>query len=155
VLTLMAIVLLTVGPPTSPCVVSGVVDGDTFHCRGGPKVRLIGIDAPERDQGAIGREAADALERWLPPGQVVKLERDVEGSDRYGRTLAYVWVADTLVNEAMVRDGWAVLYTVPPNVAHVERLVAAEHAARQSRRGLWASNGFACRPSAFRRKACR
>lgn len=137
----------------SSCVVSQVVDGDTFHCRDGRKVRLIGIDSPERRQ-SFGSVASHALLKMLPSGTVVRLERDVAPTDRYGRVLAHVWVGATLVNEAMVRDGWAVLYTVPPNVKYVDRLGRAQKEARARGTGLWAQRGFDCLPSDFRRRRC-
>ena len=57
--------------------------------------------------------------------------------DRYGRTLAYVWVNDRLFNERLVRAGFATVSTFPPNVRYVERFVAAERSARNHDRGLW------------------
>ena len=136
------------------CRVERVTDGDTFHCRDGRKVRLIGIDTPELAQGAPGREARDALRRLLPRGHVVRLELDVGARDRYGRILAYVWSGRRLVNEAMLRDGWAVLYTVPPNVKYVRRLERAQREARAARAGLWAGQAFQCTPADFRRGRC-
>jgi micrococcal nuclease len=90
----------------------------------------------------------------LPVGSRVRLEHDVGLSDRYGRVLAYAWTGSTLVNEAMVRDGWAVLYTVPPNVKYEERFRRAQNEARTRGAGLWAQKGFSCLPKDFRRKAC-
>ena len=52
----------------------------------------------------------------------MRLERDVAPRDRYGRELAHVWSGPRLVNEALVLEGWAMLYTVPPNVKYAERL---------------------------------
>lgn len=138
----------------SPCVVERVVDGDTFDCVGGPRVRPIGFDAPERGQGEAYRQATTAFERWVAPGDTVQLELDVRPRDRYGRQLAWVWRADTLVNEQMLAGGWAMLYTLPPNVRYVERLRDAERAARESRAGFWDGSVFECPPSAFRRGAC-
>lgn len=136
------------------CVVRQVVDGDTFHCGDGRKVRLIGIDSPEREQGPFGSRAQQALRRMLPTGSQVQLEHDITLTDRYGRLLAYVWVGATLVNEAMVRDGWAVLYTVSPNVKYAERFRRAQNEARAGGAGLWAQDGFACLPKDFRKRAC-
>ena len=136
-----------------PCVVERVTDGDTLRCTDGRRVRLIGIDAPEREQGGYA-QSRDALLRLAPPGSTVRLEHDVTPHDRYGRTLAYVWVGDTLVNESMVREGWAFLYTVPPNVRHEERLREAQRAARDAGAGLWEGDGAACLPSDFRRGNC-
>lgn len=141
-------------PQQAGCVVGRVVDGDTFYCRDGEKVRLIGVDSPERQQRPFGDQARRALLKLLPPGTTVVLQRDVAPTDRYGRVLAYVWMGSTLVNEAMVQDGWAVLYTVPPNVKYAERLERAQKEARAGGRGLWTQRGFDCLPSDFRRKRC-
>jgi micrococcal nuclease len=138
----------------SRCIVSRVVDGDTFRCSDGRRVRLIGIDSPESPQGPYGTKAAGALRVMLPSGTPVRLEHDVTPTDRYGRLLVYAWIGPTLVNEAMVQDGWAVLYTRPPNVKYAERLWRAQNEARTRSAGLWSENGFACLPSDFRRRAC-
>jgi micrococcal nuclease len=136
------------------CIVGRVADGDTFRCVDGRRVRLIGIDSPESQQQPYGARARSALLEMLPPGAAVRLETDVGPMDRYGRLLAYVWAGPTLVNEAMVRDGWAVLYTVPPNVKYVERLIRAQNEARALGAGLWSQSGFECLPNDFRRKRC-
>lgn len=142
------------GQQREPCVVERVVDGDTFVCAGGPRVRPIGFDAPERGQGEAYRQATAAFERWVAAGDTVDLELDVQPVDRYGRALAWVWRADTLVNERMLAEGWAMLYTLPPNVRYVERLRDAERAAREARAGFWEGSVFECAPSAFRRGVC-
>lgn len=139
----------------SPCVVERIADGDTFTCRDGRRVRLIGIDTPELRQGESGLRAREALSRLAPPGSAVRLERDVATRDRYGRELAHVWHGARLVSEALVLEGWAMLYTVPPNVKYAERLERAQKKARAAGAGLWASGGFACEPVAYRRGDCR
>lgn len=140
--------------PDTSCIVGHIVDGDTFRCGDGRKVRLIGIDSPERRQSPFGDTARDALLAMLRPGAAVRLEHDVTAADRYGRLLAYAWTGATLVNEAMLRDGWAVLYTVPPNVKYVGRLDRAQKEARARGAGLWAQDGFACLPRDYRRGGC-
>jgi micrococcal nuclease len=82
------------------------------------------------------------------------LEQDVGRRDRYGRALAYAWRNDSLVNETLVRQGWAFLLTVPPNVKHVQRLERAQEAARAARAGLWREPGLACAPQQWRAKRC-
>jgi micrococcal nuclease len=141
-------------PEQASCLVGRVADGDTFRCVDGRRVRLIGIDSPESQQQPYGDRAREALLALLPAGLAVRLESDVAPTDRYGRVLAYVWVGPTLVNEAMVRDGWAVLYTVPPNVKYAERLTRAQNEARTLGTGLWSQHGFECLPGDFRRKRC-
>lgn len=154
-LTLALVVGLPGSAPGAGCEVGRIVDGDTFHCRDGRKVRLIGIDSPEIPQGRPGRDAREVLRRLIPEGTTVRLEGDAALRDRWGRTLAYAWAGNRLVNEAMVLAGWAVRYTVPPNVKYDRRLERAQNEARARRAGLWASGGFECRPADYRRRACR
>lgn len=115
---------------------------------------MIGIDSPELQQRPFGPQARQALLALLPLGKTVRLETDASQIDRYGRELAYVWTGATLVNEAMVRDGWAVIYTVPPNVKYAERLAQAQKEARTRGAGLWSERGFDCLPSDFRQRRC-
>ena len=135
-----------VAPPSNATTVA-VIDGDTVLVRIGAtleKVRLIGIDTPETKRHdmpvqCFGPEAAAFTAQLLPPGTPLTLERDVVGRDDYARVLAYVYrtVDQVLVNRELVRQGFARLLTIPPNVAHVDDLVAAAHEAQAARRGLW------------------
>ena len=109
-------------------------------------MRLIGIDTPETNDPreatqCFAREAAAYLAELLPLGTEVRLEYDAERLDQYDRTLAYIYRArdDLFVNAEMVRQGYALAYTVPPNVAHVEEFAALQREAREAGRGLWAS----------------
>jgi micrococcal nuclease len=135
-------------------VVARISDGDTFRCGDGRKIRLIGIDTPEERQRPYGKQARAALIRIAPPGTTLKLEGDVAAVDRYGRVLAYAWIQSVLVNEALIQDGWAVQYTVPPNVKYADRLGRAQKEARARGRGLWSGRAFDCAPADFRRGKC-
>jgi micrococcal nuclease len=92
-----------------------VIDGDTIVVHIGERdenTRLLGIDTPETHKPntpveCFGPEASDRMAALLPPGTVVRLVRDVEARDRYGRLLAYVYrdgdglfVDRTMVDEA-------------------------------------------------------
>ena len=128
-----------------------VVDGDTIELRDGRLVRYIGIDTPEVRRRVAGRWtedpepfglAAAAANRALVDGRTVRLEYDIQRTDRYGRLLAYVYVrladgAEVMVNERLVAEGIAQPMTIPPNVRHAERLRALADEARRGRRGLW------------------
>ena len=142
------------GQQTSDCVVARISDGDSLRCRDGRRIRLIGIDAPEQQQRPYAAEAQAALLRMAPPGTALKLETDAAPTDRYGRVLAYAWRESVLVNEALVRAGWAVQYTVPPNVKYADRLGRAQKEARAQGRGLWSGRAFECAPVDFRRGSC-
>lgn len=139
---------------TFPCTVTRIIDGDTIECSGAGRIRLIGIDTPELNQRPFGIRASSALAALIALGAEVQLEQDVEARDRYGRLLAYVWSDGTLVNWRMIREGWAVLLTYPPNVQYVDWFTDAQRRAREEGRGLWAVAGFDCLPVDRRRGRC-
>lgn len=140
--------------PTEPCIVTRIVDGDTIHCSGLGSVRFIGMDTPERNQGPAYADATRALGALFAVGDTIQIEPDVEPQDRYQRALRHIWRRGELVNWWMVRDGWAVLLTIPPNVQYAESLVEAQRLARTERRGLWAGSVFDCIPSDHRAGRC-
>ena len=124
--------------------VVAVIDGDTLDLVSDgnkTRVRLIGIDTPEKDSHLYA-EAKKKLSE-LVSDRDVALEFDVEKTDKYERQLAYIWTpsdgsfGDILVNKEMVRTGYASVYTVPPNVNHAKELVAAQKLARNEKAGLW------------------
>lgn len=128
--------------------VSKVVDGDTFWVddgsEKGKKVRLIGVDAPEtrsssrKEVGYFGNESKVYLKSLLE-GKQVRLDYDVDQTDRYGRTLAYVYLRDgTFINAELIKNGFAIVLTVSPNVRFADEFVALQREARDAQRGLWA-----------------
>lgn len=142
-------------PTRVACTVKTVSDGDTFRCANGDRVRLLLVDAPERDQEPFGRQARSALLALAPIGSVVFLEYDIQPRDQFRRTLAYVFDAQgVMINDAIVRAGWAEVLVYPPNVRYVERIRAARDEARTAKRGLWATNGFECAPRDHRAGRC-
>ena len=137
------------------CIVAHVLDGETLDCRGGPRIRLIGIDAPEMDQAPFGAAARAALASLARPGAHLRAVIGVERLDRHGRTLAYLYAADgTFINVAMARNGYAVELPIRPNVRHAAAIRTAVAAARGSGAGLWRIDGFACLPARHRRRLC-
>jgi micrococcal nuclease len=125
---------------TSDVAVVRIVDGDTIVVAiGGPRgtrVRLIGIDTPERNECFFA--VATERMRALVEGRRVRLVRDVSETDRYGRLLRYVFVGSTFVNAVMVSGGYANAATFPPDVAYASEFRALERVARLAKRGLWA-----------------
>jgi micrococcal nuclease len=124
-------------------------DGDTIRVDVGGQVetlRPILIDTPEthgpnNPPECYGAEATAFLERLLPRGSALYLETDVSERDRFGRLLRYVWLDRDdevyLVNEAMVRAGYAAQSTFPPDVKYEERIQEAARFAREHGYGLW------------------
>jgi micrococcal nuclease len=132
-------------------VVTHPVDGDTVDVAiggGEERVRLIGIDTPEsvaedRPVECFGPEAKARLAELLPEGTEVRLERDVEARDRFGRLLAYVFRAeDELhVNLVLVEEGFAEARRFEPNTTRQAELDRAEDEAKAAQRGLWPACG--------------
>lgn len=124
-----------------------VIDGDTIDVTingTDERVRLIGIDTPETKKPdtpvqCYGHEATMYTESLLSRGTPLYIERDVVARDDYGRLLGYVYRSDDalFVNEAIIRQGYARLLTIPPNVAHESDFVAANKQARMEDLGLW------------------
>lgn len=131
------------------CTVQSVYDGDTLTARcpdGEVKVRMFGIDAPEMKQEPWGANSRDALRSLLPRRDSVQLR--VQDRDRYGRTVAQVFVGERDVGLEMVRQGRAVMYE-QYNDSPAYRQAQAE--ARQARRGIWEKPGGQQDPATWRR----
>lgn len=121
--------------------VTRVVDGDTVVLETGETVRLIGVDAPESVKPdsrveCFGKEASTWLRTTLE-GKVVSLERDTHDRDRYQRLLRYVVLDTVLINELLVREGYARAVRYPPDTRHAERFERAEQQARAEGIGIW------------------
>lgn len=127
--------------------VSRVIDGDTIELTDRRKVRYIGIDTPEsvdprQPVACFGKEATEKNREFVL-GKEIEMEKDVSETDRFGRLLRYVYVkigeTEMMVNEGLVREGYAHAASYPPDVKHQEKLRAAEVEAREVERGLWQS----------------
>ena len=121
--------------------VVGVTDGDTITVLDASnvqyKVRLAGIDAPERTQ-PFGQRAKERLAELLA-GKAIEVE--TEKMDRYGRTVGKVHADGRDANLAMVVSGFAWHYKkYQEEQTPSDRMLydSAEQDARAARRGLWA-----------------
>lgn len=122
--------------------VTRVIDGDTIEVFGSKRVRYIGIDTPEtvdprRPVECFGRKAKEVNTR-LVEGKTVRLEKDISQSDKYGRLLRYVWVDGKMINDILIRLGFAYATTYPPDVKYQELFREAQREAQENKRGLWA-----------------
>jgi len=134
-----------------------VIDGDSIIVSmsgRAEEIRLIGIDAPEMGQRPWGRKARGHLkEILLRSSDRVSVFCDVQKRDKYGRLLAYVRTADGgLANIEMLKDGYAILFTLPPNVRYVDEFRAAQESARERRVGIWGKWGLREAPYHYRRQ---
>ena len=115
--------------------VTKIIDGDTIVIEGEVRVRLIGIDAPEKND-CLEKESTNALQSLIE-GKTVRMEKDVSETDRYGRLLRYLWIGEELINETMVRNGFAYAKDYPPDTKYKDRLKAAQEEAQNNGRQLW------------------
>lgn len=107
------------------------------------RVRLLRIDTPElaregRPAECLADQAAAHLESLAPVSAELTLAYDVVRRDRFGRELAHAWLPDgTWLNGRMLEDGFAMMMTLPPNVAFTRESQMAQQRARTAERGLW------------------
>jgi endonuclease YncB( thermonuclease family) len=114
-----------------------ITDGDTFVTDAGEKVRLIGIDCPER--GRWYADDATALLDSLLSGKDLRFEYGDKRTDLYGRTLAYVFVDDTLlVNLELIKHGAATAFLKYPHERE-GAFLEAELVVRRAGIGMWGS----------------
>jgi micrococcal nuclease len=136
-----------------------VVDGDTLRIsyKGREEsLRLIGIDTPESRVNprakresqrtgedlktiiTMGKEATEYVKGLVKQGEQIRVEFDVQARDKYRRLLCYVYLSNgKMLNEEIVKAGYANLLTIPPNVKYQDRFLKAYREAREDRRGLW------------------
>ena len=121
--------------------VERIIDGDTIVLDGEERIRLIGVDTPEtvhptKPVEYFGKEAS-AFTKKIVHGKEVRLEYDEDTKDRYGRTLAYVYLKDgTFLNAEIVKQGFGFAYTRFP-FRYMEEFRKYEREARETGRGLW------------------
>lgn len=139
---LLGLLLCVTGLGGDPKKVRHVYDGDTICLENGWKVRYIGIDTPEIDpethEGEYLAHKARAFNKDLLEGGSIRLERDIIGKDRYGRALAYIFLKDgRMMNALMVEKGLAHVMTHPPNTKYRARLLNCQRRAMQRGVGIW------------------
>jgi micrococcal nuclease len=121
--------------------VARVGDGDSLDLRGGQRVRLVQIDAPELGEGeCYAHEARRELEALARPGERIEIESDaaLDDVDRYGRLLRYVHAGAVNVTVELVRRGAATPYFRRGGEGvYADELLDAVEGARRARRGMW------------------
>ena len=127
--------------------IAHVIDGDTvdIDINGRTeRVRLIGVDTPETKHPTkpiecFGPEASAYLTQLLPKGISVRIERDVEARDRYGRMLLYLYLGSNnlFINLDLVARGYGTPMSIEPNTFHRNDFVRAAAQAEAADVGLW------------------
>jgi len=136
--------------------VKRVIDGDTFELENGDRVRMLGIDTPEKFQSSkldsdadrtgrdkktiqkLGELSSEYTKKLIGGKKVVLVpESNYEDKDKYGRLLRYVYLEDgTFVNKKIIEDGYANVYRRFP-LSKTGEFEQAEKDARENNRGLW------------------
>ncbi|MGD9950645.1 MAG: thermonuclease family protein, partial [Desulfobulbus sp.] len=116
--------------------VLSISDGDTIivlHEGKREKIRLYGIDCPEKDQ--VGGEEARKLTLALISGR--RIEVEAKGKDRYGRTVGLVKIDSTSLNESLILNGYAWVYWQYCDEKFCSTWLQLEGEARKQKKGMW------------------
>ena len=127
-----------------------VIDGDTIVIEGGEKIRLIGVDTPElhhpKKPVQYYAKEAKKFTKSLVEEKDVQLEYDRQRKDKYGRTLAYVYLKDrTFLNIEIIKQGYGFAYTKFP-FKYLIKFKEYEKEAREQKKGLWGKKGKRIKP---------
>ena len=113
--------------------VSYIYDGDTFITNNNQKIRLSGIDCPEKGQPYY-EEAKEKLEELMPIMSAMQIESI--SMDKYGRILANVYYQDKWINYELVKAGLALVFDVTNNPI----LTEAQNIAQENKLNFWSQN---------------
>ena len=137
-----AILFLSLSPGVTHYSVEYVYDGDTILLNTGDKVRYLGIDTPEIDRkGGKSEFMASAARKFnlkLVKRARIRLEFDKEKKDHYGRQLAYIFLANgDMVNALLVRNGFAHVMFNQLNLKYKDLLLKSQQKAMEEKLGIW------------------
>lgn len=130
---------------TEPQLVVEAIDGDTIKIKDNIRVRLIGIDSPEK--GECYYEEARAFAKELLDDEYVELRKDVSDKDKYDRLLRHVILIKSeedniIVADHIVRNGYARAVSSPPDNIYRDLLSSAQEEAKREERGIWKECSF-------------
>ncbi len=131
--------------------VAKVLDGDTIVLKGGERVRLLGINAPEIEgRHRDGEPGGMAAKEWLQEklqGRNVYLEYDWQKQDHYERLLAHLYLLNgEHLNLTLVEKGLAMVNLLPPNLRHADAMIRAQQRAERQKLGIWSLPDYKPRP---------
>ena len=129
-----------------------VKDGDTYVLRINGEdttVRLIGVDTPEsvapseysKENTSEGSLISEIVKQKIQPGDTLYVEYDVVKTDKYGRTLAYLYFENGLmIQDWLIQNGYAQVMTVQPNSKYAEKFAELQHTEAENKVGMWNLN---------------
>jgi micrococcal nuclease len=115
--------------------VTKIIDGDTVVLESGEKIRLLGINTPEKGQNCYENASKYLTNKILE--KEVLLEKDLDEKDLYGRLLRHIILDGENINIELVEKGLATVYIVGENKKYSSELFAAEEKARQNQGCVW------------------
>ncbi len=123
------------------------IDGDTAELSingKNEKVRFLAIDTPEIGKGntpaqPFANEAATKTCNLLSNASAITLEYEIERYDRYNRTLAWVWVDGSLLQEDLIKEGLAEVKYLYGDYKYTDILKIAENLAKKDNIGIWST----------------
>ncbi len=127
-----------------------IIDGDTIEIKYNKnieRVRLIGIDTPEsknpdKSKNIIQGKTASEYMKKILNNKLINIEFDIQERDKYGRLLLYIYLNNEMINEKLLKEGYARLATYLPNVKYVDKFINAQKYARENNIGFWEDNIF-------------
>ncbi len=135
------VVKIPASPAPTPQAITGIVakviDGDSVILSTDEQVRYIGVDTPEIQTGECYAAEAAKANSDLVLGKTASLVRDISETDKYGRSLYYVYIGDIFVNDYLLKNGFAKVMTVPPDTKFEDGFVSSEAYAKEDSLGLW------------------
>ncbi|RVU54328.1 thermonuclease family protein [Anaerosphaera multitolerans] len=131
-------------------IIDSVIDGDTVRLSSGEKIRIIGINTPEKDKEKLGKEAHTYV-KDLIEGKKVYLEKDKSDRDQYERLLRYIWIEipkelskkeieTKNLSAILLKKGYARKYTFEPDIKYENIFQEIENEARIEETGMWEIN---------------
>ncbi|MFZ5980965.1 MAG: thermonuclease family protein [Candidatus Zixiibacteriota bacterium] len=118
--------------------VAKIIDGDTVELRGGDRLRLLGIDTPEKDEPYY--ETARQFLEKIALGRPARVEYAGRKRDNYGRLLGYLYIDSVFVNRQILENGLGYLYLFKdndPNSPEIKELLTAQREALKNHTGIW------------------
>jgi micrococcal nuclease len=137
------LLFVLIGCSTNSYKVTKVIDGDTIVVNNTTHIRLLLINTPElKSKQKYSKEAKSYLTK-LVLNKKITIVIGSEEFDKYGRTLAYVYLGKTLINSSMIKSGYAKVAYTWNDVSRLNILQKQQDIAKSKKIGIWSIKGYA------------